>query len=72
VVTAVINNHADTTALQPIFGTWGSSINTRLQLYKTTGRIGGNYVGFTIPANRKLSVVADTLNVRFVIDGTTY
>lgn len=72
VVSAIINNHKDITAIQAIFASWGSSPSTRMQLFKTTGRIGGNYVNFQVPGNKVTSVVADIPNLRFVIDGKQY
>ena len=72
VVSAIINNHKDITAAQAIFASFGSGTSVRMQLYKTTGRIGGNYVSFQVPGNKVTSVVADIPNLRFVIDGQVY
>lgn len=58
-----------------IFGSWGSSVSERLQLFSDAGRIGGNFVSWganTIPKNRLTRVSADIPNLRFVIAGTQY
>lgn len=72
VVSAIINNHKDITATQAIFASFGSGPSERMQLYKTTGRIGGASVSFQVPGNKVISVVADIPNLRFVIDGQVY